>query len=521
MIRHRQIDNTVEEKILVGLIVSDKFCRDVVPLLKSEYFVVPYAKVVSKWCSDYYNTYKKAPLGHIQDIFQTEKSNLKEEDANIISNFLTRLSRQFEEEESFNSDYLLDKAFNYFKKQLAKISVERINAYLELNNVEKAEEEFKQFKTICKEIGTGIFPISEKEVKDHILYLQDKSNILFRLPGAIGNMIGDFKRDTLLGVLAPAKKGKSFWLLEIAIQAYLEKLKVVFISLEMSSHQIQDRIYKRITALGDATKDYVYPAFDCLRNQDDSCRKKERVSKKGLLTESKKPYLPTEQDIQSYLRTSKYQICTVCRGKKDFQVGHWMTTIKRDRFTARALVKQARALQSMYKDNLYLVSYPSFSANISKIKWDLEDLEENFGFVPDVICIDYADILAPEDSRQIGRERLDDTWKMLKNLADTKHCLVVTASQSNRGSFGKRNVTQIDIAEDIRKVAHVNYMISLNQTPEEKEESVMRVALIAERDGEFNEYRNCLVLQQLELGQVCLDSEMMRAYSKTSQLGEE
>ena len=521
MIRRQQVDNTVEEKILVGLIVSDKFCRDVVPIMKPEYFVIPYSKIVSKWCSDYYSTYKKAPLIYIQDIFQSEKSNLKEEDANIISNFLEKLSKQFEEEETFNEEYLLDKTFNYFKKRLVKISAERINVYLEANDVEKAEEEFRQFKTITKEIKSGIFPISEKEMKDHIQYMQDRTNVLFRLPGALGNMIGDFKRDTLLGVLAPAKKGKSFWLLEIAIQAYLDGLKVIFISLEMSSHQIQERLHKRIIALGDSSRDYIYPTFDCLRNQDDTCRKKDRTSKVGLLTEQKKPYLATDQDKISYLRSSKYQVCTVCRGKRDFSVGHWLTTIKRDKFTARALLKQGKALRNMYKDNFYLISYPSFSANISKIKWDLMDLEEDFNFVPDVVCIDYADILAPEDTRQVGRERLDDTWKMLKNLADTKHCLVVTASQSNRGSFGKRNVTQIDIAEDIRKVAHVNYMISLNQTPEEKEESVMRVALIAERDGEFNEYRNCLVLQQLELGQVCLDSEVMKVYNKSSHHEEE
>jgi hypothetical protein len=37
----------------------------------------------------------------------------------------------------------------------------------------------------------------------------------------------------------------------------------------------------------------------------------------------------------------------------------------------------------------------------------------------------------------------------------------------------------------------------------------MRLNMIAERNGAFDEYASCLVLQQLALGQVCLDSEML------------
>jgi replicative DNA helicase len=516
MIKRREVNNTIEERILVGLIVSDKFCRDIFHILKPEYFVVPYVKIVVRWCIEYYNQYKLAPQAHIQDIFTTEQTKLKEEDATIISSFLERLSEQFEQEESLNVDYLLDKAFLYFKRKALELTAERITSNLELNNIEKAEEELKNFKSVSKEMSPFTDPMTEAAVKKYIANLQDRSNILFRLPGALGNMIGDFKRDTLLGVLSPAKRGKTFWLLEIAIQAYLEGKKVLFVSLEMSEDQILGRFYKRLTALGDTSKEYIYPAFDCKKNQDNTCRKKDRTCKVGLLVGDKKP-LQENFDFSK----SDYEICIACRGKKDFAVGNWFTTMKRDKSTTRILTRQIKALGKIYKDNFRLISYPSFSANVPKIKWHLADLEESFGFVPDVICIDYADILAPEDTRQVGRERLDETWKMLKNLADTKHCLVATASQSNRGSFSKRSVTQVDIAEDIRKVAHVNYMISLNQTPEEKNESVIRVGLIAERDGMFDEYKHALVLQQLTLGQVCLDSEIVKIYKKDTNQDEE
>jgi spore coat polysaccharide biosynthesis protein SpsF (cytidylyltransferase family) len=53
-------------------------------------------------------------------------------------------------------------------------------------------------------------------------------------------------------------------------------------------------------------------------------------------------------------------------------------------------------------------------------------------FVPNVIVVDYADILAPENLKLEGREKHDETWKMLKNLASSRNCLVITATQSNR-----------------------------------------------------------------------------------------
>ena len=51
-------------------------------------------------------------------------------------------------------------------------------------------------------------------------------------------------------------------------------------------------------------------------------------------------------------------------------------------------------------------------------------------------------------------------------------------------------------------------MIALNQTPEEKNNGIIRIAVIAERDNDFDQLRSCTVLQNLSFGQTYLDSEM-------------
>jgi hypothetical protein len=37
----------------------------------------------------------------------------------------------------------------------------------------------------------------------------------------------------------------------------------------------------------------------------------------------------------------------------------------------------------------------------------------------------------------------------------------------------------------------------------------VRINIVARRDGDFDKYKSCLVLQKLEVGQVALDSEIV------------
>jgi replicative DNA helicase len=177
-------------------------------------------------------------------------------------------------------------------------------------------------------------------------------------------------------------------------------------------------------------------------------------------------------------------------------------------FEKRPVVREVGRYKTMYGSNRFRVkAYPRFSANVGDLERDLDMLYRDDSFAPDVIVVDYADILKPEDSRQIGRDRLDETWKSLARMAGQRHCLVITASQSNRGSIYKKRVEQDDTAEDIRKLAHVDVMLSLNQTKEEKLNGIMRIGILAHRHRDFNEDFVCYVLQNLETGQVNLDSE--------------
>ncbi len=163
---------------------------------------------------------------------------------------------------------------------------------------------------------------------------------------------------------------------------------------------------------------------------------------------------------------------------------------------------------------LRIASFPAHSITISELEKEIDHLKDKEGFIPDVIVIDYADLLAPEvkgDHRNV----IDDIWKNLRRIAEERDCLVVTGSQSNRSSMEKAKIDEWDTAEDIRKLAHVTLMMVLDQTPKEKEVGVMRIGLLEHRFKRFNKRTQLLILQQLDIGQPMLDGEIIKWEKKT------
>jgi replicative DNA helicase len=497
LLKRREVNTEIEDKILTGMIISDSFCRDISKIINKDTFAVPFISKVAVWSKDYYKKYKQAPGLQITDIFEVEKQNLEESDQKAISTLLTRLSSEHEAND-FNEEYLKDRSLEYFRQRNIKLANDKVSHLISIGRTEEAEQVLSSYKkaTLLTSKWENIF--STDLIKNFFVDEENKKDILFQLPGDIGKFIGPFERNWLVGILAPTKRGKSFWLMELAIQATFNRKKVIFISLEMSSHQIKRRFYKRLTSMSKETRDYIFPIFDCQKNQENICNKKERKNSIRLLdSEGNKP---------KYNQELKYQYCSICRGTKDFIPSTWFTTIKKERMKTAQAIKMIRSEGSHFGSDLETLAYPSYSANLSQIRSDISILEESKGFVPDLIVIDYADILAPEDSRVIGRDRIDETWKTLKRMGEEFHGCVASASQSNRQSFEKRNVVQTDTGEDIRKIFHANLFLSINQTPQEKRDCCGRMAKIAVREEDFDQYEGVIFLQQLALGQVLLDS---------------
>lgn len=149
-----------------------------------------------------------------------------------------------------------------------------------------------------------------------------------------------------------------------------------------------------------------------------------------------------------------------------------------------------------------MVTKPNKDMSVSNIVSQLDIWETFDGFVPDVVIIDYADILKgePGDERKETRDQQNGTWQALRALSQKKHCLVITATQTDAAAYDTKDLKLKNFSEDKRKYSHVTVMPGLNQTEEEKDRGVMRVNILLAREEVFDIRRMVHVLQCLQIG---------------------
>jgi intein/homing endonuclease len=147
---------------------------------------------------------------------------------------------------------------------------------------------------------------------------------------------------------------------------------------------------------------------------------------------------------------------------------------------------------------LKLSCHPNSSINVYGIQ-NMLSLWERDGWVPDVIVVDYADILAPMNGAAESRDQINATWKALRALSQSMHCLVVTATQSKATSYNVETMTKGEFAEDKRKLAHVTGMIGINSNQQERELGVVRLNWIVRREEMYSDRWCCHVARCLAL----------------------
>lgn len=449
----RKIEGQPERLILLGAIVSTEFLKGTARQFSQDYIRSRPARELLKWCYEYFEKYEKAPAKDIQNMFDANKSKKRISDiSEEIEDILSDLSMEFESEGSFNHTYAEESAIKYFKKREIEIRCNLVQKLLDAEDILEAEEAMASFKRVSDPINAGIDVLSDKASILEAFFSNEDT--LFEFPGALGRVIGPLSRGDFLAVTAPMKVGKTWWLMFIAVTALISRLKVLFISLEMPKRQMMRRFYQFFSGKSLYEKELTIPFFT-----------------------------------------------------KDGEIDH--KVIIRSGLEASEAIKKSEQLKMLVgSGSLRLACYPTKSANVSTIKSILKIQQDYHGFVPDVIVIDYADILAPEmgASKEI-RHRIDDTWSSIRGLAHERSCLCVTASQSTRATVGgKKDVESSDLAEDIRKLAHVSHMISLNQTKEERRAGISRIRVLANRNEEFDDEEDIVVLQNFSIGKPYIDS---------------
>ncbi len=501
MISSRNISVVEEKRIITGLIVSTQFTKEILPVLQLDYFVNSYLKTIAGWCTGFFDEHKRAPYLHIKDIYESQ-TKLKETDSELIGELLTTLSEQYDEN-SINVGYLTTSAIDYFRKRELEILVNNVSVLKEKEDYSDAEEQIKKFTRVTSELDSGaLINIGDiAQVSEIYKQRDDEDKNFFNMPGDLGRYLGNFKRGDVIGYYAPAKRGKTWTLVDHFKQGVLQKKKTLFWSIEMTKTEILPRIMKSFVPMVTEEGEYTYPAFDCVKNQTGECG--DRLSPVIIL------------DGEEAISDPNHVVCTKCKGFRngphEFVMAIYSTTIFReadDIFTVQNFLsgtKRAQGSSAMFNKYGRLSVHPKYSLTYDKMMRDIEVLDSKDGFIPDIFIIDYVDIL-DVGSKFDDYRAVDEAWKLMARMAGEFNVLVITATQANKEGHKAGVLDSTHQAGFYGKNQHVNLMCGLNQTPEEKEQGIIKYGISEARSQHFIPGVMCTVLQDLAAGQAYLDS---------------
>lgn len=126
--------------------------------------------------------------------------------------------------------------------------------------------------------------------------------------------------------------------------------------------------------------------------------------------------------------------------------------------------------------------FPANSATTYTLQAHLERLETK-GFKPDLIIVDYADIMRSSRQYDSLRHELKLVYEELRSLAMEKQIPVVTASQSNKEGSQSDIVDLSNMSEAYGKAFVCDIVLSLSRKTHEKASGWGRLFLVKSRAG--------------------------------------
>lgn len=342
-------------------------------------------------------------------------------------------------------DFIQDTILTFVQHQAMKKSIlESINDLSDIEKYPKIKERIETALTI----GTDIYEMGIDAYNDQEIINRHKSRLehtdykrvttgFTKLDEALD---GGLSEGDLFTFLAPAKAGKSMFLVNIGAAALLEKMNVLHIVLEMSEKRIIDRYDMRLLGL----------------------------TKNELLINS--------------------------------------------------TVKKLKELQKGYLGKLVVKEFPPDTFTPDNLLSFIKKLKSLTDFVPDLVIVDYADIMAPTRRYAQKRFEIDNIYYGLKRVAEELKTRLVTASQTNRDSIRRLEsgelIDMADVAESFGIVRIATIAVSINCTSSDKRNHRAKLFVAASRYGEdggafqsYIDYSRCLTRDWTRDDGVCDDED--------------
>ncbi len=466
---------TEERAILTALITHDGILGRLYQQIGEERspFRSKWSNLVARWCFDYFAKYGRAPRKTIQNLFiRYTKGQHDENLVEIIEKFLASLSQEYSSlAQEMNEKFVIDMAGTLFDKIRLERMAQAIQDAVEQDDLEGAHAQYQKYETPSFTDSSWGNPFTPEEVDTTLRHYEQGDRCLIRFGGALDKFLSPyFTRGAFISFVAPEKRGKSYWLMETVWKALRQRRRVLYYVLgDMSKTQVSLRFYLRATGR---------TAYSPMQIQFPT-----GISRNG---KDPKGGFPTAEVQYEFKRTKRL-----------------------DRYSIRKAVEKLQAMTATKDLRLKLKCAGASVISAGQIESDIKEFSRD-GWVPDVVVIDYADLLAPEPHtlKQDFRHQVNETWKVMRRISLDYDNLIVTATQAAATSYGSWVIRKKDFSEDKRKNAHVTGMCGINQTSEEKTNGIYRLNWVFLRDGKWADTQVAWVAGNLEIAAPLIQSTL-------------
>ena len=446
-----------ERRLVSNLIMSTPLMASCAEMGKPELFSEGVCRNVATWIWEYFQAHHEAPGRAIEDIYLHKSQYLREEDSREIRMFLSSISDAWM---PTNVDLIKTQALDFFKIASMKKLRDDLDRAILVRDTARGEALVAQYVAPAPIHSSTVSMLSPRSTSVIREAFNEEAEVLFSFPGEAGEVLGTFAREDFVAFGAPPKRGKSWWLTKTSTTALKEGLRVLHISLEMREAQVLRRIWQNLTG---------------------SSRKGETAAYSAFMETTPGHYTI----VPGQLKTNTPEL------------------------TDEGIKAAMDRMSMYYRGDLRVRTYAANSLTVARLKEDLDSLALYEHFIPDVIVIDYADIMKHTSAYKEIRDRINDTWMSLRGIAQERKVLVVTATQTGRATVGgQKDADEADVAEDIRKVAHVTKMIMINQNATERSQGLYRLSCNTTRDEPVAPSQ-LLCTSCLAIGEPMLDAHML------------
>jgi len=459
--------SAIQENLITLLCYDDLNCATIRNLIEPEFWGGPF-KVIAPRIYEYIDRYKKAPKDHIADLMADKLENKKNpREASLYEDILMSIHGQ---SENVNAPYVMGQLENFIKRQsLRTIAVDLAKA-LQRDTDDSLEEAEKLINASRRQVASVFDPGLRLSNRDRVLDFLDQGNHCFPtgIPELDKRGFGPTRKELWL-YIAAAKRGKTWMLIQLAKMAILHRLRVVHITLEMSEDRSAQRYMQALFAMSKRNEKQIVTKFE-----------RDQLGRLVGLDET---------EIRPKLHLNDPNI----RKRLEKKI---------DRFGPRLL------------DNVIVKQFPTGSLSVRKLEAYLDSLESNERFIPDLLIVDYPDLMNVDKNNY--RLSIDEIYKDIRGLLVTRNMAGAVVSQGNRLSEKAKNVGSDHVAEAWSKIAHADVIITYNQTVAEHKMNLARLHVAGGRNDE--DKITLIVSQNYAMGTFVVDSILMSGSNYWSNL---